>query len=126
MKGYRAGRNTLRQQGVTLVEVLVGFVIFMSTLVVVLDYVSEQIFHTHRTKANLEQLQFIYQLSSVQPYLEELRSVPEWHTTEIEWNYSMASRDSFKQRNKELSLNKIEYWVEDNGQRFKWDVIYFE
>ncbi len=55
---------TTTQEGVTLLEVLVGFVIFTSSLVAILDYVSGQIYHSHLSLTNLQKVQMIYEFSS--------------------------------------------------------------
>jgi hypothetical protein len=115
-----------KQQGVTLIEVLVGFVIFMSSLVVVLDYVSEQIFQVNRTSSNLEQLQLIYQLATLPPHIDDWVDFPEWNDSSMDWSASALVLENYKQRKKEVLLKKINYQVDDIGRKFSWDIIVIE
>ena len=112
-----------KQQGVTLIEVLVGFVIFMASLVVVLDYVSEQIFHSHRSADNLEQLQFIYQLESMRPYFSDRLDMPNFNQANMRWSMSESVLETFKQRKKDLALKKITYQLGDGEKNFQWEVL---
>ena len=48
----------------TLLEVLVGFVIFSASLVAVLEYVGWQVFHQHRSDIKLQKLELVYEASA--------------------------------------------------------------
>lgn len=115
------------QKGVTLLEVLVGFVIFISAMVAVLEYVSSQIYHGHLSASSLDKVQMIYDLST----LAELGTV---HQSEyiskyenINWSLSSSAMDSFSSnRNDEVNLlTRNTFTVIDNDNAFNWTVLKF-
>lgn len=116
-----------KQKGVTLLEVLVGFVIFTSALVAVLEYVSSQIYRGHLSSSSLDKVQMTYELST----FEELGVV---HQAEyfskyegLNWSMSSSIMDTFSSnRNEESNLLKRNtFTVVDNKNAFNWTVLKF-
>ena len=112
-----------KQLGVTLLEVLVGFVIFTSSLVAVLDYVSGQIYHSHLSSANLQKVQMVYDFSTfIEPGSD---GSPIQSAGYDGFNFTIVSSemDSSSEGGGDLLLNRYDYSVSDNNNSFAWAVI---
>ncbi len=109
-----------RQRGVTLLEVLVGFVIFTTSLVAVLDYVSGQIYYKHLTSTNLQKVQMIRDFSiSIELDPEQLKT----QSTEFDFTVLASTMESSSQRGGEILLKRYDYSVSDSSNSFNWAVI---
>jgi Tfp pilus assembly protein PilV len=115
-----------RQKGVTLIEVLVGFVIFTTSLVAVLNYVSEQIYHNQRATMNLQKMQTIYEWSRIQPLgLDESRALSP-RADDFSLMVAASTIDAFTQNETETLLNSYSYSVADQDNALTWDVLRVE
>jgi len=92
------------QQGMTLVEVLVAFVIFTSSLVAVLDYVANQLFHRQRTENRSEQVALTYQLLHDPLLRLQAGSMTEGVKKRIHWRLENQLIDAVEQRGKTTAL----------------------
>ncbi len=115
-----------KQEGVTLLEVLVGFVIFTSSLVAILDYVSGQIYHSQLSGSYLEKIQLIYERSSswdieMDPRLQQTRGGDEFGLT-----ISGQVMESATVSGGELLLNRYRYSVTDNNNATVWTVLKYQ
>ncbi len=116
---YRNGR----QQGITLLEVLVSFVIFTASLVAILDFVSGQIFHVHRSASNLQRVQGIYQTRGDRG-LESLRqSLASGQENPYRWTVAATEMDAIEMRSSTRLLNRYDYSVADVNNELHWTVI---
>jgi len=115
----------VREKGVTLLEVLVGFVIFTSSIVAVLDYVSQQIYLNNLSALTLHKAQLVYDLSvlsdlGVEQQVQIIK-IPE--INELNWTVTSSPMGSIQQRGGVLELNRYEYSVIDTNNGFEWTVI---
>ena len=114
-----------RQKGVTLLEVLVGFVIFTSSLVAVLDYVSGQIYHNHLSSTNLRKVQMVSDFSTLmQPGSEQLPIQSAGYDS-FALTVSTSAMDSSSRGADDYLLNRYDYSVSDSDNSFTWTVIKF-
>lgn len=110
------------QEGVTLVEVLVGFVIFTSSLVAILNYVSGQVYHSHLSSENLQKVQLIYNLSSA------VNPDPNQQLSQLSgdgsFNFSVSSSvmDSSPSQSA-FMLNRYEISVSDSDSPLTWILL---
>ncbi len=114
---------TTTQEGVTLLEVLVGFVIFTSSLVAILDYVSGQIYHSHLSLTNLQKVQMIYEFSSAIGLNSEQLNTQTTKYDNFNLTVLASTMESSDQRDGELLLNRYDYSVLDSQNAFAWAVI---
>ena len=113
----------VRQKGVTLLEVLVGFVIFTSSLVAVLDYVSGQIYHNHLSSTNLQKVQMIYEFSTSMGLDSEQLPAQASEYDNFDFTVSSSAMDSSSQRGGDLLLKRYDYLVSDSNNSLAWAVI---
>ncbi len=112
-----------RQKGITLLEVLVGFVIFTSSLVAVLDYVSGQVYHYHLSYDAYQKVQMIYDLTEVSKIGIEQQLIQADHYYNYNWTVSTLIMDSFSQKDKEKILQQSTHSVSNESNTFVWDVL---
>ena len=114
-----------KQNGVTLLEVLVGFVIFTSSLVGILDYVSGQIYHFHLSSQNLQKTQLIYEQSSVAGTSigKELVNSGEYY--DLDLSQVSTTLEENRSGSDTLMLNRFDYTVTNTTNSFEWSVIRF-
>lgn len=116
------------QHGVTLLEVLVGFVIFSASLVAVLDYVSGQIYNFHRSASNLQKVQLAYDWSTAHEALANTGLQRSNQRGDSDITVSASTMEVFSWKKSEISLNRYSYRVADpklsNGNNaLTWTVI---
>ncbi len=111
------------QTGVTLLEVLVGFVIFTSSLVAVLNYVSEQIYHNHLSSANLHKVQMVYDYSTAIELDPEQLKAQSVRDDSVNFTVLASTMESSSQKGRDFLLNRYEYSVSDSSNAFAWAVI---
>ncbi len=114
---------TSRQQGITLLEVLVGFVIFTASLVAILDFVSGQIFHVHRSASNLQRLQGIYQTLGNDGQESLKRSLESGQANQYSWTVATTEMDAIEMGKTSLQLNRYDYSIADLNNELHWTVI---
>jgi len=112
------------QSGLTLLEVLVGFVIFTLSLVAILDYVGEQVFHVHRSGSHLQRLQQLYVAAGSGGGLE----VPTLHPGDaaaegFDWRVVATELDAVEVRDELLLLNRYDISVSNANNSLNWSVI---
>lgn len=111
-----------RQTGITLLEVLVGFVIFTLSLVAVLDYVGNQIYLTHQSdNKNLKAMLVNELFNSGLQEQEQARIMSSYPQMDI--SVSTEKIDEFKFRRKSSSLYRSLYSIDDAGNHFEWAVL---
>ena len=110
------------QKGVTLIEVLVGFVIFTASLVAVLDYVTEQVYLHRLSSSNFEKVKLIYDLSAVSNSLPGKLSPLELQHRNLDWDVSAVTMDSVSKRAEEVSLKRYDYRVSGANNVLEWSV----
>ena len=111
------------QIGMTLIEVLVGFVIFSSSLVAVLDYVSGQIYLGHMSSKNLLKVQYLYELSTVESVGKKVNFDFSDEFIELDWSVESTVMDVTSQRNGDTRLNRVDFFIQDNNSSLPWSVI---
>jgi Tfp pilus assembly protein PilV len=114
------------QRGVTLIEVLVGFVIFTSSLVAVLNYVSQQVYQNRLSTTNLQKIEIIYEQSRIQQAdLGESQLRPP-QGSDYNLTVSAATTASFTANSDEVRLNRYRYSVSDRDNALDWAVFRVE
>ncbi len=106
-----------------MLEVLVGFVIFTTSLVAVLDYVSGQIYHSHLSLTNLQKVQMIYDFSTVIELDPEQLGAQSTKYDNFNFTVLSSTMESSSQRSGELLLNRYDYSVSDSNNALAWAVI---
>jgi Tfp pilus assembly protein PilV len=112
-----------QQKGVTLLEVLIGFVIFCSSLVAILDYVGNHVYLYHQAEKNQQQLLLLYDLST-QAVLGE-RHLSELIANRHGMQVSLVSEveDEIRSRRLQTSLIQSHYSIGDKDSSFTWTVF---
>lgn len=107
----------------TLLEVLVGFVIFTSSLVAILNYVSNQIYLNHLTESNQIKAGLINDYAALSELGEDAQVG--FASTLDGVGISMASSqiDNFKQGNKEMLLVQTLISVSDQTNTYEWSIL---
>ena len=107
----------------TLVEVMVGFVIFSASLVAILNYVSNQIYLNHITEKNQQKASLIGEYSSLSAIGEQAQAefISAQETVDIDVSYGPL--DSFKQRNQEIALVETLITVTEQGNSYQWTIL---
>ena len=112
-----------RQKAVTLLEVLVGFVIFTSSLVAILNYVSGQVYHNHLSSANLQKVQMVYDFSSSVELGSKHLKMQSSGYRDFDFTVLSSTMDSSSLRGGEILLNRYDYSVSDTNNSLAWAVI---
>ena len=115
-----------RQKGISLLEVLVGFVIFTSSLVAVLDFVSGQIYLYHLSSSSQQKVQMIYDLSVIADLGIEQQIGMAADYDDFDWSVTSSVMDSMQQRDDERLLNRSTYSVVDSNGVYEWTVLKIE
>lgn len=121
------GRTAIqRQSGLTLIEVLVGFVIFTVSLVAILDYVGAQIFHVHRAKSGLQHLQQIYdrELGARTRLPNQSAAVDD--DSRMDWTIDVTELSAVEQKTALHVLNRYRYRSSLDAGGQEWTVVRFE
>ncbi len=108
------------QYGVTLLEVLVGFVIFSASLVAILNFVSGQIYHAHISAENLQKVQLIYDYSNAFNGDVDFQSGSD---SAFDLSVSSSVIEESKQRQGEFALSQYEYSVSNTHNSLVWTSI---
>jgi Tfp pilus assembly protein PilV len=116
-------KSIAKQAGVSLLEVLVGFVIFTSSLVGILNYVSGQIYHLHLSSDNLKKYQLIYEHANDLGPGQEMLLRGSNENSNLTLSLSMSTLAEANQRGKDLSLNQYDYSVTSATNSVPWSVI---
>lgn len=112
-----------RQRGVTLLEVLVGFVIFSTSMVAVLDYVSGQIYQYQLSTSNLKELQLIYDASVADKLSETGFYSADSNAVDYKLMVSETIMDTYRQRGDDLKMKLSQYSTNRRAGGFHWSVI---
>ncbi len=112
-----------KQRGVTLLEVLVGFVIFTSSIVAVMDYVTQQVYLLHRSNNNHEKAQFIYDLTDIYSMGSEQQVIESVDMSDLDWNAEAVVLESFTKKRSNRALVKSTYTISDPNSKLVWDVL---
>ncbi len=114
---------SIRQKGVTLLEVLVGFVIFTTSLVAVLDFVSGQIYQSQLSTSYLKKIQMIYERSSLPGFGVDSRLSQSPEGDVFLLTVSSTSMDSSAESGTEIRLNRHSFSLVDGGNTLAWTVL---
>lgn len=112
-----------KNNGMTLLEVLVGFVIFSASLVAILEYVSNQVYLNHQTEKNERKAHLIYEYSLFSELGPDATSVLASSQSEFNLLFSSTPVDSFKNRKAEIVLVKTLVSVEDGAGTYDWAIM---
>jgi Tfp pilus assembly protein PilV len=112
-----------KQEGMTLLEVLVGFVIFTASLVAILNYVSNQVYLNHQTEKNLQKALLIYDYSLLSATDPEAGAI--FAASQPDFNLKLDSTpvDSYKDKNSETVLVKTQVSVGDGAGNYDWSIL---
>lgn len=116
-------RLTSRQKGVTLLEVMVGFVIFTSSLVGVLDYVSGHVYHFHLSATNLQKVKLAYDWSVTYEGSANQRLLRPFADESFDVTVESSRMDTFTRQDDEVLLVRDQYRVGDATNSLAWAVI---
>ncbi len=121
----RKGQTTKKnlESGMTLLEVLVGFVIFSASLVAVLDYVSNQIYLSHLTEKNQHKASLIYEYAALSNLGEQAQLAFIGAQQEMNIMVNSVPLYEIKERNKEMALLKTDISVSDQGNSYQWSIL---
>jgi Tfp pilus assembly protein PilV len=111
------------QKGVTLLEVLIGFVIFTSSLVAILDYVGNQVYLNHLTDKNQRRTLLVYELDSVSGLENNEQASIITAYQDIDASAISEPLYEFKDGRKDMVLLQTLYSVGDVGNTFAWSVL---
>ena len=119
------GRGLVSQSesGMTLLEVLVGFVIFSASLVAILDYVSNQIYLNHLTEKNQQKAGLIYEYAALSSLGEQAQLAFLGAQQALNVSVNSFPVDVIKERNKEITLLKTDISVMDQGNSYQWSIL---
>jgi Tfp pilus assembly protein PilV len=111
-----------QQSGVTLLEVLVGFVIFTSSLVAVLNYIANQVYLGHRVDNTYQMVKLVHQLVIGRRIGDEevSRLNDEYHALHIDLDSHLINEAS---RTHPTNLMHTQYTISDGGADFTWSVL---
>ncbi len=116
-------KMTHSQNGMTLLEVLVGFVIFSASLVAILDYVSNQIYLNHLTEKNQHKASLIDEYAALSA-LGESAQVAFISSQEVmAVSANSTPIDRVKERNNEMTLLETHISVTDQSERYEWSIL---
>ncbi len=111
-----------QQKGITLLEVLIGFVIFTSSLVSILDYVGNQVYLTHLTDKKQHRVQLVYELFSAgSDQREQARILSTYQDMDVA--VTSQKLDEMKVRKNTASIFQTQYSVTDTDNQFEWSVL---
>ncbi len=115
---YRRG-----QAGVTLIEVLVGFVIFMTSLVAVLDYVGNQVQLERISESRYRAMQMLgEQFRSLATDETRARVLLESGGIQVRPS-SIRIQERFENRRSSRELRRIEFLIRDDRGERRWTVL---
>ena len=112
-----------QQKGISLLEVLVGFVIFTSSLVAVLDYVSGQVYHNHLSSETQHKVQMIYDLSEISELGIEQQLIQAAGNPNFDWTVTSSVMDSFTLREQKKILQRSKHEITNGANPFEWTVL---
>jgi hypothetical protein len=107
----------------TLLEVMVGFVIFTSSLVGILEYVSNQVYLSHITEKNQLKADIVYDYSIISALGDE--AVAAFVTSQQGFGVSVASTalESHKTRRRNDVLVQTQVSVTDLNNDYQWSIF---
>lgn len=111
------------QKGVTLLEVMIGFVIFSASLVAVLDYVGNQVYLQHQAQKNQQKTFLLYELATqaglgLQHQIQLIADQPDLQVT-----FSDSVVDESAVKNTETRLFESKISVSDGDSTLEWMVL---
>ena len=111
------------QQGITLLEVMIGFVIFSVSLVAVLDYVGNQVYLQHKAQKNQQKNLLLYELA-IQSELgpEHMAQLISGHP-DLRVTVSDTLIDDSTRRNTEAAIFESRFSLSDVDSTLDWTVI---
>jgi type II secretory pathway pseudopilin PulG len=115
--------SSAKHSGMTLLEVLVGFVIFTASLVAILDYVSNQVYLNHLTEKNQIKASFINDYAAL-ALLGESAQIGFASSQEgMEVSLESTQIDSYKEGRTESVLVQTLISVTENGNSYEWSIL---
>jgi Tfp pilus assembly protein PilV len=119
---YTNHATSNHQNGMTLLEVMVGFVIFSASLVAILDYVSNQIYLNHLTEKNQHKVRLIYDYSLAQEMGVDAQQSFASTLTDFNLSFDSTVIDSLESRRGNMVLTKTRISVEDGAGSYDWSI----
>jgi type II secretory pathway pseudopilin PulG len=115
--------SSAKHSGMTLLEVLVGFVIFTASLVAILDYVSNQVYLNHLTEKNQIKASVINDYAAL-ALLGESAQIGFASSQEgMEVSLESTQIDSYKEGRTESVLVQTLISVTENGNSYEWSIL---
>lgn len=107
----------------TLLEVLVGFVIFTSSLVAILDYVSNQIYLNHLTEKNQIKASMIKDYAALTELGDEAQIGFASSQDAVTISLASSQVDEYKQGNDAMILVQTLVSVSDQSNTYEWTIL---
>lgn len=112
-----------KQAGVTLLEVLIGFVIFSASLVAVLDYVGNQVYLQHQAQKNQQKTLLLYELATQASLGQEHQGDLISNYPDLQVLLSGAMIDKSTSGKTESALFESKITLSDSDSSLEWTVI---
>lgn len=114
------------QSGMTLLEVMVGFVIFSSSLIAILDYVSNQLYLYQLASKNKEEIELLYNYSLLSGLGVDARA--KFLSTESAYDltYTSLPVEVTEDSKVDQVLIKTTLKIENGENPFLWAVYEFQ
>lgn len=116
-------QKTRSQSGMTLLEVLVGFVIFSASLVAILNYVSNQIYLNHLTEKNQHKAGLIDEYSALAALGEQAQIAFISNQKVMGVSVNSTPIEEVKDRNNKMTLVETHIAITDQGNRYEWSIL---
>ncbi len=112
-----------QQKGITLLEVLIGFVIFSSSLVAILDYVANQIYLNHLSEKNQIKATVINDYAALALLGETAQAGFVSSQKAMDVSVESTQIDSYKEGRTESVLVQTLISVNENGHSYEWSIL---
>jgi type II secretory pathway pseudopilin PulG len=112
-----------KHSGMTLLEVLVGFVIFTSSLVAILNYVSNQVYLSHLTEKNQVKASLINDYAALAGLGEAAQLGFASSQEDLDVSLSSSQIDSYKEGSAQSVLVQTQISVTDRGNVYEWSIL---
>jgi type II secretory pathway pseudopilin PulG len=122
MQKYK-NSSPIKNCGMTLLEVLVGFVIFTSSLVAILNYVSNQVYLNHLTERNQIKASLINDYATLAELGETSRLGVASSQDGMDVSLASTRIDSYKEGKAGAVLVQTQISVTDRNGSYEWSIL---
>ncbi len=122
MQKYK-NSSPIKNCGMTLLEVLVGFVIFTSSLVAILNYVSNQVYLNHLTERNQIKASLINDYATLAELGETSRLGVVSSQDGMDVSLASTRIDSYKEGKAGAVLVQTQISVTDRNGSYEWSIL---